>query len=51
MDVLFVCVCPADACSACRNQKKTLDSQELKLQMIVSCHVDTGSGSLCKNSK
>ena len=54
MSVLPECV-SVSICipSACGGQKKALDPLELELQMVVSCHADSGDEMwiLFKNSK
>lgn len=38
-EYLCVCMCTVCMCGACGSQKRASYTQELELQMIVSCHV------------
>jgi hypothetical protein len=53
MSVLSAHVCTTCMPGAQRSQKKTLETLELKLQMVVSCHVGTGNCThvICKIAK
>lgn len=46
MNVLSVCLC-TEACSACKDQKRTSDSSEVEFQMVASHPVDAGNKRPC----